>query len=79
MPLLKFDGTPLDRTFVHAVVLFPSGEHLRERLVAVRRAQDLIKDCAENERVTLSALDVHLVIDSQKRGQNTSIDALLRA
>jgi hypothetical protein len=68
MPLLKLDGTPLDRTLVRAAMLFPSDEQLRERFVAVQKAQALIQECAESERVVLSALDVHLLVDSPKRG-----------
>lgn len=78
MALLKLNGTPLDRTLVHAVMFFPYDEHLRERLVAVKKAQDLIKDCAENEKVTLSALDLHLLIDSPRYANSGEFDMLIK-
>jgi hypothetical protein len=77
MPLLKLDGTPLDRTLVRAVMLFPSDELLRERFVAVQKARALIQDCAESERVVLSALDVHLLIDSPRCGNSGEFDTLI--
>jgi hypothetical protein len=77
MPLLKLDGTPLDATLVRAVTLFPTDEQLRERFVAVQKARALIQDCAESERVVLSALDVHLLIDSPRCGNSGEFDTLV--
>ncbi len=76
MPLLKLDGTPLDRSLVRAVMLFPSDELLRERFIAVQKARALIQDCAESERVVLSALDVHLLLDSPRCGNSGEFDTL---
>jgi hypothetical protein len=78
MPLLKLDGTLLDKTLVRAVMLFPSDEQLRERFVAVQKALALIQDCAETERVTLSALDVHLLIDSPRYANSGEFDTLIK-
>jgi hypothetical protein len=66
MPALQLKGVPEDRNLVHATMLFPSNEDLRDRFLAVLRAEALIKDCAESDIVSLSALDVHFLIDAPR-------------